>query len=58
MPDPVGARISVWSPAAIGGQPRAWAAVGSAKARANQSATIGWKGASGVGEMVAPIRGW
>ena len=29
LPDPVGARISVWSPAAMAGQPRACASVGS-----------------------------
>ncbi len=43
----------MWSPAAMGGHPPACAGVGSAKARANQSATIGWKGASGVGEATA-----
>jgi hypothetical protein len=28
LPDPVGARISVWSPPAMAGQPRSWASVG------------------------------
>jgi hypothetical protein len=28
LPEPVGARIRVWSPAAMAGQPRAWASVG------------------------------
>ena len=46
LPEPVGARIRVWSPAAIAGQPRSWAGVGSAKARANHSATTGWKSSS------------
>ena len=45
FPDPVGARISVLSPRAIGGQPSCCARVGSAKARVNQSRTRGWNGA-------------
>ncbi len=39
LPDPVGARISVWSPAAIAGHPCAWAAVGAAKVVSNQVRT-------------------
>src|SRR4051812_11648512 len=39
LPDPVGARISVWSPAAIGGQPWSWASVGAAKLDSNHART-------------------
>lgn len=46
FPDPVGAQIRVCSPAAIAGQPCAWAAVGSAKVERNQSAAAGVKGVS------------
>src|SRR6476659_230532 len=41
LPDPVGARISVWSPAAIAGQPPDWAAVGVA----NDASNHAWTGA-------------
>jgi len=41
LPDPVGAEISACSPVAIAGQACDWAAVGSAKARVNQSRTWG-----------------
>jgi hypothetical protein len=51
LPEPVGARISEWRPAAIGGQPSRWAFVGSANDRRNQSATGGEKTASGSGAM-------
>ena len=47
LPDPVGAQISVCSPAAMAGQPCAWAAVGSAKVERNQSAVAGVKPVSG-----------
>lgn len=47
LPEPVGAQMSVCSPAAIAGQPCAWAAVGSAKVDRNQSAAAGVKAASG-----------
>ena len=36
FPEPVGAWISVWPPAAIAGQPSAWAGVGPANVRSNQ----------------------
>ena len=39
LPDPVGARISVWSPAAMAGQPCAWAAVGAGNEVANHART-------------------
>src|SRR3954452_5233991 len=41
LPDPVGARISVWSPAAIAGQPCACAGVGSGNELSNQARTAG-----------------
>lgn len=47
LPDPVGAQMSVCSPAAIAGQPWTWAAVGSANVDRNQSAAAGVKAASG-----------
>ncbi len=39
LPEPVGAKISVWRPSAIGGQPIACARVGSRNDRSNQSLT-------------------
>ena len=47
LPDPVGARISVCSPAEIGPQPCACAGVGSAKEGSNHARTAGEKLASG-----------
>ena len=47
FPEPVGASTSVCFPAAIGGQPLAWAGVGLSKLRRNQSATGGEKARSG-----------
>jgi len=47
LPEPVGARISVWRPAAIGGHPSRWALVGSANERRNQAATGAVKVRSG-----------
>ena len=41
LPEPVGARIRVCSPAAMAGQPWAWAAVGSGNVVANHSRTAG-----------------
>ena len=41
LPVPVGARISVWSPLAIAGQPCSCGGVGSAKVAVNQSRTGG-----------------
>ena len=38
LPEPVGARISVWSPAAMAGQPWLWAGVGAGKLDSNQAA--------------------
>src|SRR5579862_94297 len=44
LPDPVGAAISVFLPAAISGQPALCAGVGpSGKRRSNQALTAGWK---------------
>ena len=39
LPDPVGARIRLWLPPAMAGQPWAWAAVGSPKVVRNHSRT-------------------
>ena len=46
LPDPVGARIRVWSPAAMAGQPLAWASVGAPNVVSNHSRTEGEKGPS------------
>ena len=48
LPDPVGAQMSVCSPAAMAGQPCAWAAVGAAKDAPNQSRVAGCEAASGA----------
>jgi len=47
LPDPVGAQMSVCSPAAMAGQPCSWAAVGSAKVARNQSEVAAVKPLSG-----------
>lgn len=39
LPDPVGARISVWSPDAIAGHPCSWAAVGAGNEASNHART-------------------
>lgn len=49
LPEPVGARIRVWSPSAMAGQPWAWASVGAPKAVVNHSRTGALKRASGSG---------
>src|SRR4029453_16706425 len=41
LPDPVGARVSVWSPPAMAGQPWDWAGVGAGKLVSNQARTAG-----------------
>ena len=41
LPEPVGAAISVWPPAAIAGQACRWHSVGSPRCAANQPATAG-----------------
>src|SRR5215207_9471154 len=43
LPEPVGARTSVWSPEAIAGQPCSCAAEGAAKLASNQALTAGEK---------------
>ncbi len=43
LPLPVGARISVFSPRAMAGQPSRWGAVGCSKTARNQEAVSGWK---------------
>ena len=42
FPEPVGAATSVWRPARIDGQARAWGSVGDAKLFSNQLETAGW----------------
>jgi len=39
LPEPVGARMSVWSPAAMVGQPRSWTSVGAGNDDSNQART-------------------
>src|SRR4029079_9265800 len=46
LPEPVGARIRVCSPAAMAGQPLAWASVGAPNVVSNHSRTAGEKGPS------------
>ncbi len=41
LPEPVGARMSVWSPPAMAGHPWVWAGVGSGKLDSNQARTGG-----------------
>ena len=55
LPDPVGARISVWSPAAIAGQPRPWASVGVPKVVVNHSRTAGENRSNPSGVVTAPL---
>src|SRR5690242_1499389 len=53
LPEPVGARMSVWSPAAMAGQPLAWASVGAPNVVSNHSRTAGEKGPSVSATTVA-----
>ena len=53
LPDPVGARMRVWSPATMGGQPCAWAWVGSGKLARNHAPTGAENAASGSGVELA-----
>ena len=39
LPDPVGAKINVWPPAAMAGQPFSWANVGAGNDEANHART-------------------
>ena len=57
MPDPVGAKISVFWPAAMAGQPWAWAAVGARKLDSNQAATGAANSESGSSGATAPNLG-
>ncbi len=43
MPDPVGAWIRVWLPAAIASQPSRWASVGATNVDSNQARVAGAK---------------
>src|SRR5262245_29725433 len=53
MPDPVGARMRVWSPPAMAGHPWAWAGVGAGKLVSNHAWTAGEKrGASTTGTLL------
>ena len=47
LPEPVGARISVWSPAAMAGQPWSWASVGAGNEVENHARTGALKASSG-----------
>src|SRR5947208_3708575 len=47
LPDPVGASSSVWSPAAMAGQPWAWAPVGARKLASNHARVGAPKRSSG-----------
>src|SRR5262245_60311008 len=49
LPDPVGARIRVWSPWAMTGQPSACAPVGAGKFASNQARTGGENGSRAEG---------
>ncbi len=49
LPLPVGAQMSVCSPAAMAGQPRAWAAVGTSNDERNQSLVAGRKAVERIG---------
>ena len=49
LPDPVGARISVWSPRAMAAQPSRWAGVGSSNVASNHARTAGEKTSSVTG---------
>ena len=55
LPEPVGAAMSVSSPAWIRGQPAACGSVGVPKRRWNQSATVGWKPGSTAGVYSGPL---
>ncbi len=57
LPDPVGARISVWSPAAMAGQPCSWAAVGAGNEDSNQVRTGSEKRSSeAIARAYGPLR--
>ncbi len=49
LPEPVGARISVWAPLAMAGQPFVWGGVASGNEVLNQARTAGENGARGSG---------
>jgi hypothetical protein len=51
LPEPVGARISVWSPLAMAGQPLSWASVGAGNEDSNQARTGAEKRSSAMGAM-------
>ena len=56
LPVPVGAHTSVWSPAAMAGQPPVWGAVGAAKAAVNQARVGSENTASGSATTPPPYR--
>ena len=56
LPVPVGAHTSVWSPAAMAGQPSAWGGVGAAKADANQARVGSENAARGSATTPPPYR--
>ena len=56
LPEPVGARISVWSPRAIDTQPSRWAGVGSSNVASNHARTAGEKTSSVTGTPYPHLR--
>ncbi len=54
LPDPVGARSSVWSPFAIAGHPLVCASVGAAKLVSNQARTGALNRSSAMAITVSP----
>ena len=57
LPVPVGAHTSVWSPAAMAGQPSAWGAVGAANVDVNQARVGEAKAARSSAATPTPYRG-
>src|SRR5215212_8047715 len=56
LPDPVGAWIRTWPPAAIAGQPRSCGGVGASKVRSNHPRVAGKKMLSGSTRTSVPLR--
>src|SRR5579875_1671895 len=54
LPDPVGARIRVWRPAAMAGQPSRWAGVGPLKVLSNQPWVAGEKRSEATSRTLRP----
>src|SRR6186997_2688108 len=56
LPDPVGAWIRTWPPAAIAGHPRLWGGVGASKVPSNHARVAGEKTVSGSTRTSVPLR--